>query len=44
MMPELDRTRPPPPILISGLRIAGFTYPVSDLGEPEIPGMELSAN
>ena len=44
MMPEPDRPSPPPPILISGLQIAGLTYPVSDLGEINIPPLELNAS
>lgn len=43
MIPEPDQPRPPTPVLISGLRIAGLTYPVSDLGEINIPPLELGA-
>jgi PAS domain S-box-containing protein len=43
-MPEPDQPRPPSPVFISGLRIPGLSYPVSDLGETEIPRLELNAN
>lgn len=39
-----DRPLAPSPVFISGLRISGFAHPLSDLGETEIPGMELNAN
>ncbi len=44
LIPEPDLPRPPPPVLISSLRIAGLTYPVSDLGEINIPPLELNAS
>jgi PAS domain S-box-containing protein len=42
VIPEPDHLRPPAPALISGLRIAGFAYPISDLGTTEIPMLELN--
>jgi len=44
LVPEPERPRQPPPILISGLRIAGVPYPVSELGETQIASIELEAN
>ncbi len=44
LIPEPDRPATSPPVLISGLRIAGMTYPVSDLGEINMPLVELSAD
>ncbi len=44
LIPEPDRPTSPPPVLISGLRIAGETYPVSELGETEVPKVELGPN
>jgi len=44
LLPEPDRPQSPPPIWISGLRIAGRTYPVSELGEVEVSGLELGPN
>lgn len=43
LVPEPDHPRPPPPILISGLRIAGVTYPISELGQIEVPQLELGS-
>ena len=42
LIPEPDRARPPPPILITGLTIAGAPYAVSQLGESELSGLEFS--
>jgi ligand-binding sensor domain-containing protein/signal transduction histidine kinase len=39
--PEPDQPAQSPPILIGSLRIAGVTYPLSDLGETEIGRLEL---
>ncbi|MFN2598541.1 MAG: two-component regulator propeller domain-containing protein [Pyrinomonadaceae bacterium] len=39
--PEPETQPAPPPILFDGLRIAGVGYPVSDLGETAIAGIEL---
>jgi signal transduction histidine kinase/ligand-binding sensor domain-containing protein len=44
LIPEPDRPPSPPPILISGLRIAGVPYPVSELGQTEVSGLELGPN
>lgn len=42
--PEPPRTRKPPNILISGLRVNGEPQSVSILGENEIPPLDLSSN
>jgi len=44
LVPEADRPQPPPPVLIGGLRIAGFPHPVFELGETEIAGLLLGPN
>lgn len=36
-----EREEPPPPIAITGLRIAGEHYPVAELGQPAIDGLVL---
>jgi ligand-binding sensor domain-containing protein/signal transduction histidine kinase len=41
LIPEVDRQRPPPPILITALTIAGAPYPISQLGETELSGLEF---
>ena len=41
LVPEPDPQPAPPPILITGLRIAGETLPISALGEVEIAPIEL---
>ena len=41
LVPQPDPPQTPPPILISGLRIAGVTQPVSQLGETEAPALLL---
>ncbi len=43
-IPEPDRPEPPPPILISGLRVAGVPQPISELGETNLSGFNLSAS
>ncbi|MBI1788662.1 MAG: ATP-binding protein [Acidobacteria bacterium] len=43
LAPEPDRPRPPPPIWIGGLRVAGAPRPVSDLGQTEVPSLVLAA-
>lgn len=43
LIPEPDRPQPPPPIFISGLRIAGVPHPVSELGATEVSGLVLEA-
>jgi two-component sensor histidine kinase len=41
--PELDRPDvPPPPVRITGLRIRGGRYPLSELGASKLPGLVLS--
>src|SRR5215472_12754505 len=40
-IPEPDKPQSPPPILISGLRIAGNRRPLSALGETEIRQLAL---
>ncbi len=44
LVPERDPVHPPPPVLISGLRIAGEAYPMSRLGETELPRIDLGPN
>lgn len=43
LVPEPDRPQSPPPIFISGLRIAGVPHPVSELGATEVSGLVLEA-
>jgi ligand-binding sensor domain-containing protein/signal transduction histidine kinase len=43
LIPEPDRPQPPPPIFISGLRIAGVPHAVSELGATEVSGLVLEA-
>ncbi|HXI94056.1 MAG TPA: two-component regulator propeller domain-containing protein, partial [Blastocatellia bacterium] len=42
LIPGLDPPTSPPPILISGLRIAGDVQPISALGETEVSGLVLN--
>jgi len=44
LVPVPDPATSAPPILISGLRIAGVTYPISQFGESELPTLDLSPN
>jgi ligand-binding sensor domain-containing protein/signal transduction histidine kinase len=44
LVPEPDLQPIPPPILITGLRIAGDARPVSVLGQTEVTPIELDAN
>jgi signal transduction histidine kinase len=44
LVPEPDPPQTPPPILISGLRIAGVVQPISQLGETEVPRFDLGPN
>lgn len=44
LVPETDRPAPPPPMFISGLRIAGEPYSVSDFGQTSVGEMELGPN
>jgi signal transduction histidine kinase len=41
LVPEPDRTRPPPPVLITGVRIAGALYRMAAVGQKEVSGVEL---
>jgi ligand-binding sensor domain-containing protein/two-component sensor histidine kinase len=43
-IPEPDRPPSPPPIRISGLRIAGELYPLSELGETVVSTLTLGPN
>ncbi len=43
-VPEPQRTREPPNIFITGLRVSGVARAVSVLGETEIPTLELAAD
>jgi ligand-binding sensor domain-containing protein/signal transduction histidine kinase len=43
-IPEPDPIPSPPPIGISGLRIAGELYPVSELGETDVSKLTLGPN
>jgi two-component sensor histidine kinase len=42
LVPEPDRPRSPPPILITGVSIGGMLYAISGLGESQISGPVLS--
>ncbi len=42
LVPEPDRPRSPPPILISRVSIGGTPYPISAIGQSEISGPVLS--
>jgi ligand-binding sensor domain-containing protein/signal transduction histidine kinase len=44
LVPQEDQPEPPPTVLISGLRIAGVQYPLSELGETIVSGLRLDAN
>lgn len=44
LVPRPDPVDPPPPIYISGLRIAGETYPLSRLGETNVAQLNLGPN
>ncbi len=44
-VPELEgEVRASPPIRITALRVAGFPYPVSELGETRLAGLVLEPN
>ena len=43
-VPEPERQRMPPTILITGLRVAGLVQPISILGETEISNIELDSD
>jgi len=42
LIPGPDPPQQPPPILISGLRVAGNSYAISALGETEVSGLTLN--
>lgn len=44
LIPELDSVESPPPILISGLRIAGDRHALSELGETVVAEIRLGPN
>ncbi|HET8674414.1 MAG TPA: two-component regulator propeller domain-containing protein, partial [Blastocatellia bacterium] len=44
LVPELDPPAVPPPVLITGLHIAGDAQPISALGETEVAPIELAAD
>ncbi|RMG56375.1 MAG: hypothetical protein D6723_00495 [Acidobacteria bacterium] len=44
LVPQPSRPPSPPPIWIGGLRIAGVSQPVSELGEVDISGLELGSD
>ena len=44
LSPQLDPPQPPPPVLITGLRIGGEAHQISALGETEIAAVELGPN
>ncbi len=44
LVPQLDQPEPPPTVLISGLRIAGVQYRLSEFGEATVSGLRLDAN
>ena len=44
LIPEPDRPASPPPVLITGLRVAGVDYHVSELGQTQAAGLEFAAN
>jgi ligand-binding sensor domain-containing protein/two-component sensor histidine kinase len=43
-VPTLDRPRAPPPVLVTGLSIAGVPQPISDLGQSTVSGLRLHQN
>src|SRR5262249_27282952 len=43
LRPDRDEAVTPPPVLIGGLRIAGAVHPLSALGQPAVPHLELDA-
>ncbi|HKQ76811.1 MAG TPA: two-component regulator propeller domain-containing protein, partial [Blastocatellia bacterium] len=44
LIPEPDRPVSSPPVLITGLRVAGYAYSVSELGQTEVRGLELESS
>jgi ligand-binding sensor domain-containing protein len=41
LVPSLERTRAPPPVLITGLSAGGVAHAISDLGESSVAGLKL---
>ncbi len=44
LIPEPDRPATSPPVLITGLRVAGYTYSVSELGQTEVKDLEIESS
>jgi signal transduction histidine kinase len=44
LVPKPDEPQTPPPVLITGLRVAGIAQPVADLGAANLNGLELAPN
>jgi ligand-binding sensor domain-containing protein len=44
LVPQPERPTLPPPVLISAMRIAGVSYPISELGELALAVPEISAS
>lgn len=44
LVPRPDEQPSPPPVLITGLRVAGVTQPIADIGEVALSGLELGPN
>jgi ligand-binding sensor domain-containing protein/signal transduction histidine kinase len=44
LTPELEPQQSPPPVLISGLHIAGVAQTISELGQQQLSGLELGPN
>ncbi len=44
LVPEAEAPQAPPPVLLTGVRIAGTTRPISELGEAEVTELELGPN
>jgi len=42
LVPSLERTRAPPPVLITGLSAGGLPRAISDLGESSVAGLKLA--
>lgn len=43
-IPQPEREEPTPRVFISGLRVAGVAYRISDMGETDVAGLEFSAS
>jgi signal transduction histidine kinase/ligand-binding sensor domain-containing protein len=44
LIPQPDRPRQPPAVFIGGVRVAGESYPISDLGEREVQTLRLATH